>query len=244
LPEGLPPRRDVEISIELQPGAKPRVKPPFRLSKVEQDALHIFVKDLLKKNWIQLSTSPWVSNMFGVPKKDLTTNSFPSKADWLRAGNPEAPIRWVQDFRWLNNMTEIPKIPIPMISQLFDSMYNCKYFSTIDLQKGYHQMCVTPRSRKYTAFYAYPEIYEWLVAPMGLAGMPGTWSRLMRSIFDKYTFVVVYLDDICVFSKNYNEHLKHLRIIFEVLRQNKLYANPVKCTFAAEQIEFLGHIIS
>lgn len=99
-------------------------------------------------------------------------------------------------------------------------------------------------SRLYTAFRAGSEIFQWCVAPMGLAGMSGTWSRLMRRIFktkELSAFVVVYLDDICVFSKTRAEHLMHLRRVFDVLRS---YARPSKCHFAQDKIRFLGHIVS
>jgi hypothetical protein len=120
-------------------------------------------------------------------------------------------------------------------------------FTLIDLACGYHQMRLAIESRQYTAFRAGSEIYQWCVAPMGLAGMPGTWSRLMRRIFETSelaAFVVVYLDDICVFSRTRAEHLEHLRRVFEVLREEKLFARPSKCHFAQREIRFLGHIIS
>ncbi|KAJ0394738.1 hypothetical protein ATCC90586_008852 [Pythium insidiosum] len=157
--------------------------------------------------------------------RDPITGVLPSKIQW----------------------TEVPRIPIPRIDELFDRLGGAQVFSLIDLASGYHQMKMAPESRQYTAFRAGSEIYQWVVAPMGLAGMPGTWSRLMRRIFETSelaAFVVVYLDDICVFSRNMETHVEHLRRVFSILRAEKLYARPSKCNFVQPEIRFLGHIIS
>jgi hypothetical protein len=198
----------------------------------------------LKRGWIELSDSPWVSNIFGIPKKDPKTGKAVKRTEWIRSGNTTIPIRWVTDYRHVSSQTIVPKIPLPRADDLFDRMVGMEYYSLLDLAQGYHQMLVHRDSRKYTAFRTHNETYQWCVAPMGLAGMPGIWSRLMRVLFDKYDFVVVYLDDICVFSRTYEEHLKHLEIVFNVLRQEKLYAHKDKCKFALREISFLGHTVS
>ena len=240
----LPPSRQVEFDIDLKPGAKPSSRSPFRLSKTEQDSLESFVSELMQKGWIEISDSPWVSNIFGIPKKNQVTGKAPSRAQWLRSGDPSLPIRWVIDYRYVNSQTNIPKIPLPNIKELFDRMAHAKLFTTIDLAQGYHQRRVSTRSKKLIAFRTKNEIYQWCVAPMGLSGMPGIWSRLMRVLFGKFDFAVVYLDDICVFSSDLKSHLIHLKAIFEVLRKEKLYARTTKCEFGKESIDFLGHTIS
>lgn len=240
LPPELPPHRSIEHEVVLKPGAKPRNRAPFRLSKVEQAALELFVADLLKKNWVQVSDSPWVSNIFGVPKKDPTTGKFPSRLEWLRSADPHMPIRWVIDYRLVNAASDVAKIPLPHIEQ----MEGATVFSILDLASGYHQMRMSPTSKKYTAFRTNHEIYEWNVAPMGLAGMPGTWTRLMRKLLHSFRFVVVYLDDICIFSRSMEEHVEHLRQVCAVLRTNKRYARPDKCDFGQSSVDFLGHTIS
>ena len=141
-------------------------------------------------------------------------------------------------------MSEIPKIPLPNIEDLFDQMTGSKIFTTIDLASGYHQMLVVPSSKKYTAFRTHKELLQWVVAPMGMAGMPGTWSRLMRLLFDNCKNVVVYMDDLCIFSKSMTEHEADLRRVFEILRTNTLYARKIKCEFAKKSVKFLGHEIS
>ncbi|OWZ06906.1 polyprotein, partial [Phytophthora megakarya] len=130
-----------------------------------------------------------------------------------------------------NSQTEIPTIPLPRIEEIFDRMTGCTVFSTLDLAQGYHQMLVESDSKKFTAFRTDKEVYQWRVAPMGLTGVPGVWSRLMRVLFDKFDFVVVYLDDLCVFSRSEDEHCMHLRAVFEVLRRERLYIRKEKCAF-------------
>lgn len=120
-------------------------------------------------------------------------------------------------------------------------------FSTLDLTSAYHQMRMAENSSKFTAFRTHDEIYECLVVLMGLTGKPGSWSRLMSQLFGTPTFlnfVVVYLDDICVFSKSAQDYIQHSHAVFEVLRDNKLFVRVDKCVFLASQISFLGYVVS
>jgi len=144
----------------------------------------------------------------------------------------------------VNSQPKAAKIPLPHIEELFDKIQNAKLFSVVDLASGYHQMRMNEDSKPYTAFRTNNETYQWKVAPMGLAGMPGTLTRLMRTLLSKLLFTVVYLDDICIFSSCMNGYLSYLCKVFEVLRENKLYAQREKCTFAKSSAEFLGHVIS
>lgn len=135
----------------------------------------------------------------------------------------------------------IPKIPLPRVDDIFDKLSGAAYFSTLDLMSGYHQMLLEPRARELTAFQANGELYQWVVAPMGLAVMPGSWSRLMRHLLGRpkfQAFCVVYLDDICVFSATLEDHIVHLREVFLVLREAKLYARKEKCKWAQRSIVF------
>ncbi|KAF1331550.1 Retroelement pol polyprotein, partial [Globisporangium splendens] len=243
LPDGLPPSRSVNFELQMKPNAVPSARAPFRLSRVEQEALQQFVEENLRKGWIEVSNSPWVSNIFGILKKDPVTGSFPRRAEWLRSGNSKIPIRWVIDYRYVNSSTVVAKIPLPLIEELFDQMVGCKVYTLLDLAQGYHQTVVESKSRPYTAFRTQKETYQWCVAPMGLAGMPGVWSRLMRTLFDKFDFVVVYLDDICIFSKTMEDHVLHVRAVCEVLRKEKLFAQISKCSFGQPSVAFLGHTV-
>ncbi|OWZ18963.1 LOW QUALITY PROTEIN: Retroelement [Phytophthora megakarya] len=234
----------MEFELNLKADARPSSRAPFRLSKTEQEALQVFVDDLLEKQWIEISDSLWVSNVFGIPKRDRKTGKQQSRREWIRSGNPTAPVRWVVDYRYLNSQTLVPKIPLPNIEELFDQMARAVVFSVIDLAQGYQQMRVKPACRPYTAFRTGTETYHWCVAPMGMAGMPGIWSRLMRLLLGKFEFVVVYLDAICIYSASLAEHEQHLRTVFEVLRVEKLFARLEKCVFAQSSVNFLGHTIS
>ena len=156
----------------------------------------------------------------------------------------DSKVRWVLDYRHSNAQQEIPKIPLPNIEGLFDRMQGSQYFSKLDLATGYHQMLVEPESRKYTAFQTHSETYEWLVAPMGMASMPGVWSRLMNKLFGKLSFCVVYMDDICICSKTIEEHADQLRQVFLILRREKMYCRREKCSFAMNEVEYLGHVIT
>jgi hypothetical protein len=122
------------------------------------------------------SKRPWASNIFGVPKKP-GSGQKQSRAEWLKTVTVDTPIRWVLDYRHVNKNTEIPKIPLPNIEELFDRMHGAKVFTKIDFASEYHQMLAIPSSRKYTAFRTHRELLQWFVAPMGMAGLPGIWSR-------------------------------------------------------------------
>nr|CCA26867.1 putative retroelement pol polyprotein [Albugo laibachii Nc14] len=245
LPDEMPLTRSVNFELQMKPDAVLSSRAPFRISKVEQDALQQFVEENIRKGWIEESKSPWVSNIFGIPKKDPATGEFPKRAEWLRSGDSKIPIRWVIDYRYVNSMSIVAKIPLLLIEELIDRMVGCKYFTLLDLAQGYHQMVVLPSSRPYTAFRTQKEMYQWCVAPLGLSGMPGAWSRLMRTLFDKLRkFVVVRLDDICILSRTMEFHVKDVRAVCEVLRKDKLYARLSKCAFGLKEIAFLGHMVS
>ncbi|OWZ12813.1 LOW QUALITY PROTEIN: Retroelement pol Polyprotein [Phytophthora megakarya] len=231
----LPPPRPIEQEVVLKQGAKPNNCAPFRLSKVAQEALDLFFPDLLRQNWIQVSDSPWVSNIFGVPSKDPVTGKFPFRLEWLHSNNPNMPIRWVIDYRLVNAASDVAKIHLPHIEELFDLMEDV--FSILDLASGYHQIRISPTSKQYTAFCTNLEIYEWNVAPMGLAGIPGTWTRRMWQLLHIFRFAMVYLDDIYFFSRSMADYIEHLR-------ENKLYARPDKSDFGQSSVDFLGHTIS
>lgn len=174
--------------MTMKSHAIPSNRPPFRLSKTKQEPLDLFVTEKLKKGWIQVSYSPWGSNVFKIPKKDPQTDEKLSKAGWVHSSNATLPVRWVIDYCHVNSQTEVLKLPIPRVEELFDLMMGCYIYSVLDLADGYHLIEVEVSSFPFTAFRTHTETYQWVVAPMELAGMSGVWSHLVRVLFGKYVF--------------------------------------------------------
>jgi hypothetical protein len=152
----------------------------------------------------------------------------------------------VIDYRSLNKITIQDSYPLPRIDDLLDRLQGAKYFSSLDLLSGYHQVKLRAEDVPKTAFRTPLGLYEFLVLPFGLTNAPATFQRLMNSIFSDFIregFVVVYLDDVLIFSKTEEEHMEHLRRVFARLREHNLYAKLKKCDFLKEELCYLGHIV-
>ena len=224
---GLPPDREVEFKIDTIPGTEPISKAPYRMAPVEMKELATQLQDLLDKGIIRPSVSPWGAPVLFVKKKD-------------------GSMRLCIDYRELNKITIKNKYPLPRIDDLFDQLKGAAYFSKIDLRSGYHQLKVKPEDIPKTAFRTRYGHYEFLVMPFGLTNAPAVFMDLMNRVFKKYLdkFVIVFIDDILVYSKTKEQHAEHLRIVLETLRKERLYAKFSKCEFWTEEIQFLGHIIN
>ena len=224
---GMPPDRDIEFVIELQPGTAPISKRPYRMPPKELAELRIQLQELLDKGFIHPSASPWGCPALFVKKKD----------DILRL---------CVDYRHLNAVTIKNKYPLPHIDVLSDQLAGARVFSKIDLHSGYHQIKIRPCDIPRTAFSTRYGIYEYLVMSFGLTNAPAYFMYLMNSVFmpelDK--FVVVFIDDILVYSKNEADHAKHLHTILQRFRYHQLYAKFSKCEFWLNMVKFLGHTIS
>ena len=227
LPGGLPPKRDIDHKIELAQGSTPPVRAPYRMSVPELDELKKQLNELLAKRQIRVSKSPYRSPVLFVKKKD-------------------GSMRLCVDYRALNKMTIKNKYPLPRIDELMDRLLGAKWFSKIDLRSGYHQVRITEEDIHKTAFSTRYGHYEFLVLPFGLTNAPATFMNLMQDVFHDYldAFVIVFLDDILIYSKSVEEHTKHLQLVLQKLRENKLYGKLSKCEFAKEEISFLGHIVN
>ena len=224
---GLPPDREIEFEIELLPGTAPISKAPYRMAPAELKELKVQLQELLDKKFIRPSYSPWGAPILFVKKKDGT-------------------MKMCIDYRELNKVTIKNKYPLPRIDDLFDQLQGATVFSKIDLRSGYHQLKVRKEDIPKTAFRTRDGHYEFLVMPFGLTNAPAAFMDLMNRVFKDFLdkFVVVFIDDILVYSKTEEEHEEHLRLTLQTLKEKQLYAKFKKCEFWLDKVVFLGHVIS
>ncbi|GJR40579.1 putative reverse transcriptase domain-containing protein [Tanacetum coccineum] len=234
---GLPPTRQVEFQIDLVPGAAPVARAPYRLAPSKMKELSEQLKELSDKGFIRPSSSPWGAPVLFVKKKD---GSF----------------RMCIDYRELNKLTVKNRYPLPRIDDLFDQLQGSSVYSKIDLRSGYHQLRVREEEgvKKVgvgggdipkTAFRTRYGHYEFQVMSFGLTNAPAVFMDLMNRVCKPYLdkFVIVFIDDILIYSKNKKEHKEHLKQILELLKKEELYAKFSKCEFWIPKVQFLGHVI-
>ena len=197
------------------------------MSPTELEELRRQITELVEAGYIRPSKSPYGSPVILVKKKD-------------------GSMRMCIDYRALNKCTIKNRYPLPLVDEMFDQLNGAKWFSKIDLRSGYYQIRIAEGDQHKTAFKTRYGHYEFMVLPFGLTNAPATFMSLMNDIFRPYLdkFALVYIDDILVYSKSLTEHEEHLKIILNVLRENKLFAKASKSEFFMENIEFLGHTIS
>ena len=221
-----PPPRNIAHTIPLEPGHKPPFRPIYRLSPKELAEVEKQVSELLQQGLIQPSSSPFGAPVLYDTKKD-------------------GSLRMCIDYRGLNKITIKNKYPLPRTDQLLDSLSGAKNFTSLDLQSGYHQIRIPEEDQPKTAFRTPFGHYEFRVLSFGLTNAPATFQATMNDIFRPYLnkFVVVYIDDILIFSRSHKEHVHHLRLIFEKLRENDFKIKLSKCEFEKNEVKFLGHLV-
>ena len=217
IPLRVPPDRGFEHGIELEDGAKPVITTPYRHPRAYKDEIEKTIHELLDMGFTQPSSSPFASSIVLVKKKD--------------------GILWMCiDYRALNKRTIKNRYHIPRIDELLDELHGAIYFSKIDLHSGYHQIRVQAEDVHKTAFHCHYGHYEFLVLPFGLTNAPATFMSLMHGIFHPYLdkFILIFIDDILIYSKNMEEHKEYLLIVLKMLRDHQLYSKFIKCDFFKE----------
>jgi len=195
---------------------------------VEQKELDAFLEENLCTGRIHPSKSPMAAPVFFIKKKD-------------------GSLRLVQDYRALNSMTVKNKYPLPLISELMSQLRGARYFTKLDIHWGFNNICIKPRDKWKAAFWTNRGLFKLLVMFFGMTNSPATFQTMMNNIFWNLIaegIVVVYLDNILIFTKTKKEHEQAVQRVLQVLRENKLFLRPEKCEFCKQWIEYLGLIIS
>lgn len=223
----LPPHRPYDMAINLVPGTTPPFGPIYSLTEPERVALVEYLEENLSKGFIQHSTSSAGAPILFVKKKD---GSF----------------RICVDYRGLNKITEKIRYALPLISELLDRMSGAKVFTKIDLKGAFNLLRIKKGDEWKTAFRTRYGLFEYTVMPFGLANAPAAFQHFMNDLFRQYldTFVVIYLDDLLIFSQNQEEHDRHVRTVLQILQENNLHINLDKCKFDQDHVEFLGLVVT
>jgi hypothetical protein len=223
---GVPSDWDVEFTIELQPGTSPISRRTYKKTQ-EINWIESAIEGTIGKGYISPSSSPWSCPALFVKKKDQS-------------------LRLCVDYRPLNAVTIKNKYPLPCIDILLDQLAGAKVFFKVDLHSGYHQIKIRPKDVPKTAFSTRYGLYEYLIMSFGLTNAPAHFMYLMNSVFmsELEKFVVVFIDDILIYSKSEEEHEQHLWIILQWLCDHQLYNKFSKYAFWLKEVSFLGHVIS
>ena len=220
-------RSIAEHTIDLLPGTQPIAMAPYRTSPENRRVIREQIIEMLSKGVIRESRSPWASPVVLAPKKD-------------------GEKRFCIDYRRLNNVTKREMYALPRIDDTLDALGGAKYFTCLDLTWGYWQIKMRLEDIEKTAFVTHEGQYEWVHMPFGLTNAPATFQRMMNSAFAGLTWqcCLVYLDDIIIYSKTFEDHLKDLASVFARIDEYGLRCKPSKCHIACNKVQYLGHMLT
>ncbi|XP_014511566.1 uncharacterized protein LOC106770264 [Vigna radiata var. radiata] len=226
-PTSLPPPRNTDHHIHLMQNSSPVNVRPYRYPHFQKCEIERQIDEMLQTGLIQPSHSPFSSPVLLVKKKD---------GSW----------RFCVDFRALNLIFVKDRFPLPTIDELLDELGGAKWFSKLDLRQGFHQIRMHEADIHKTAFRTHMGHYEYKVMPFGLCNAPSTFQATMNDLLKPFLrkFVIVFFDDILVYSKTFEAHLHHLECTFKALIEGHFFLKESKCVFAQQQLEYLGHIVS
>ncbi|KAD4177974.1 hypothetical protein E3N88_26565 [Mikania micrantha] len=226
-PNSLPPDRSCNHKIQLIDEVVTINQKAYRYPMGQKDIIEKMVQEMLDMGVIRHSVSSFASPVVLVKKKNGTG-------------------RLCVDYRKLNEHTVKNRFPIPLIEELLEELGGAEVFSKLDLRSGYHQIRMNEEDIHKTAFRTHQGLFEFLVLPFGLTNAPATFQGLMNSVFKRLLrkSVLIFFDDVLVYSKNMQQHITDLKEVLKLFRENKLFAKRSKCTFAGSQVEYLGHVIS
>eukprot|EP01129_Flabellula_baltica_P005313 TRINITY_DN1914_c0_g1_i2.p1 TRINITY_DN1914_c0_g1~~TRINITY_DN1914_c0_g1_i2.p1 ORF type:complete len:1713 (-),score=246.34 TRINITY_DN1914_c0_g1_i2:39-5177(-) len=219
---------DIGAKHNIETGdAKPFKSRMYTVPKHLREELKAQIMDFLRRGLIEHSNSPYSSPIVLIKK---------SNGSW----------RFCCDFRKLNNATVGDAYPIPKIEDIMSMLKGAEYFSSLDFKTGFYHLRIAEEDREKTAFSSPFGFFQWIAMPMGLKNAPASFQRAMEAIFASflYTYVLIYIDDIIIFSKSFDDHLLHIGNVLDVIIEKKLVLNFSKCRFATSTIKYLGHVVS
>ena len=205
-------------------GTIPTARHSYQLSQVETEEVKKKVMVLIEHGLIHLSCSPYAAPVIVVKKKN-------------------GGFQMCIDYGALNKITVKDKFPLPIIDDILETVAGHRVYIKLDLCSGYHQLRLRGGDEPKTAFVTPQGQYEWLVLPFGCVNGPPAFSHFTTSLFCELSFVVVYIDDILIFSKTPVEHIRHVHEVLEILHNNQLFAKPSKCEFGHNEVQFVGHVV-
>jgi len=211
--------------LELKPGTRPMRLSPYRVHPEKSEQIRKELDLMIKMGVIEESNSPWASPVVLIPK-------------------PDGTVRFCVDYRRVNDVTLPDAYPLPRVEDLIDKIGRAKYLTKIDLSRGYWQVPMVDDFVPVSAFVTPHGQFQWKFMPFGLRNAPGTFQRLVRKVLTGLEmFTGAYLDDIIIFSNTWEEHLEHLKLVFDRIRQASLTLKKAKCVFASAEVEYLGHVV-